>query len=73
MTTRVADLSVDELKLIIQETVSQAFIELFRDPDEGMELCEDFANELRHSLKTINTGGETVTAENVAARLGLSW
>lgn len=41
MVTRVADMSVDDLKMLIQETVTQALIEFLRDPDEGMELRED--------------------------------
>ena len=73
MTTLVSDLSVDELRSIIQETVKQTLTELFHDPDEGLELREDLKNALQHSLKAVQTGGETLSAENVAAKLGLSW
>ncbi|HOT91172.1 MAG TPA: hypothetical protein PLJ78_05180 [Anaerolineae bacterium] len=48
-------------------------MELFRDPDAGLELREDFQSLLQHSLAAIDAGGETITADNVAAKLGLSW
>ncbi len=71
--TRVADMSVDELKLLIQETVTQTLLDLFCDPDVGLELREDFSRLLQDSLAAVKAGGETLSADNVAAKLGLSW
>lgn len=73
MVTRVAEMSVDELKTLIQETVAQTLTEFLRDPDEGLELREDFAVALRRSVETAQSGGETLSADSVAAKLGLSW
>lgn len=73
MVTRVADMSMDDLKTLIQETVTQTLTEFLRDPDEGLELREDFAMALRRSLETAQSGGETLSADSVAAKLGLSW
>ncbi len=73
MTTRVTDMSVDELKFLIQETVTQAFTELFHDPDKGLELREDMREALQVSLKAVKSGKETTPAEDVATRLGLNW
>ena len=71
--SRVADLSVDELKDIVRETVTQTLREILSDPDEGLELREDFTSELRRSLTAVQAGAETVPAEEVAARSGLVW
>lgn len=71
--TRVADMSIDELRALIQETVTQTLMELFRDPDEELELREDFQDRLQQSLLAVKTGEKTLTADNVAAKLGLSW
>ncbi len=71
--TWVANMSVDELKLLIQETVTQTLMELFNDPDAGLELREDFKLLLQKSLTTVQTTGKTIPADDVAARLGLSW
>ena len=73
MATRVSDLSVGELRTLIQESVKQTIMELFRDPDEGLELREDFRDMLQRSLRAVQAGSETLSAENVAAKLGLSW
>ena len=73
MATRVSDLSVDELRTIIQETVKQTFTELFLDPDDGLELQQDLKDALQRSLKAVQAGDETLSAESVADKLGLSW
>ena len=54
--TRVSDLTADELKNLIQETVTQTIIDFLHDPDEGLELREDIADTLRHSLTIAQTG-----------------
>ena len=68
---RVAYMSVDELRTLVQETVTQALIELLRDPDEGLELRDDFEKALQRSLENVRSGGETLSAESVAAKLDL--
>lgn len=73
MVTRVADMSVDELKWLIQETVTQTITELLSDPDEGLELRQEFKIALHRSLETLKLGGETISADSVAANLGLTW
>ena len=69
----VADLTVDELKRLICEVVIQTLSEMVVDPDEGLELNDEFKLELQHSLATVETGGKTIPAHEVAARLGLTW
>ena len=73
MAVRVSELSVDELRVLIQETVRQTLTELFRDPDDGLELHEDFAKELKASLNVAPSGRKLLLAESVAANLGLKW
>lgn len=69
MVTRVADLSVDEVKILIQETVTQTLLEMFRDldPDAGLELREDFRLELQRSLRSVNVQDDTFSEEYVAS------
>ena len=69
--TRVADLTVDELKGVIRETVAQTLAELFNDPDEGLTLRDEFNAELLAALKEPKT--QYKTAQNVAEKLGLDW
>lgn len=73
MTARVSDLSVDELRVLIQEVVRQTLKDVFRDPDDGLELQEDFRDELQASLNTSQAGGNLLSVESVASQLGLEW
>lgn len=47
--------------------------ELVEDPDSGLELREDFSEELQASLDAVAHGDATKPAERVAKKLGLSW
>lgn len=73
MVTRVADMSVDELRTLIQETITQTLAELLRDPDEGLLLREDIETTLRLSIEAVMLGEKTMATDDVAARLGLDW
>lgn len=70
---KVADLTVQEFKELVREVVIQTFLEMLGDPDEGLELRDDFVRELQRSLATVESGGKTTPVQEVAARLGLSW
>jgi hypothetical protein len=69
----VADLTVDELRNLIKEVVTQTILEMFGDPDEGLELRDEIQERLRRSLAAAPAGGETRPAQEVAAKLGLEW
>lgn len=71
--SNVADLTVDELKNLIREVVTQTILEMFGDPDEGLELREEIQERLRHSLATTQAGAKGIPAQEVAAKLGLEW
>ena len=72
-TTKVADLTIDEFRELVQEVVIQTLSEMMSDPDEGLELRDDFVEELKQSLADIEAGGKTVPAQKVAEKLGLIW
>ena len=46
---------------------------MMSDPDKGLELRDDFVEELKQSLADVEAGGKTVPAQKVAERLGLTW
>ncbi|MEJ5197402.1 MAG: hypothetical protein WHX53_00620 [Anaerolineae bacterium] len=68
----IADLSVDEFKRLIHDVVIQTFSEMLGDPDEGLELRDEFKLEPQRALATAETR-KTSPAHDVAARLGLTW
>jgi len=71
--SKIADLTVREFKELVREVVIQTIREILSDPDRGLELRDDFAEELKRSLATVEAGGKTIPVEEVAAKLGLTW
>ena len=71
--TKVADLTIDEFRELVQEVVIQTLSEMMIDPDEGLELRDDFVEELKQTIADVKAGGKTVPAQKVAERLGLTW
>lgn len=71
--SNVADLTVEELRSLIKEVVTQTLLDMFGDPDEGLELQENVEERLRQSIANIQAGGETIPAQDVATKLGLEW
>ena len=68
----VADLTIDEFKNLIREIVTQTLAEMLGDPDEGLELRDDFKIALKHSLASVEAGGRTIPVQEVAAKFGMS-
>ena len=64
----VADLTIAELKEVIRETVAEVVADLVIDPDEGLELNEEFAAGLEQSI-TEAAAGQTTPAVEVYRRL----
>jgi hypothetical protein len=70
---QVKDLTVEELKFLIQETVTETLQSMLTDPDEGKQLKPEVQQQLLQSLERTQAGERGVAAEEVAKRLGLSW
>jgi hypothetical protein len=71
MSTRVAELTVDEFKRITEEAIEQKLSEMLDDPDEGLELREEIKARLRRSLEAERRGVRGIPAQEVAVQLGL--
>jgi hypothetical protein len=67
----VADLTVAELRTLIREVVTETITSLFVDPDEGLELREEFEAELRLALQRPADDEGTESLEDVLRELGL--
>jgi hypothetical protein len=65
--TKVTDLTVDQLKTLIRETVAETLAEMLQDPDEGLALRQDFVFQLQASLS--EQEDDLVPAQEVAERL----
>ena len=70
---KVKELSVEQLKALIQEAVEEKLQEILGDPDQGLELREDIKDRVRHSLAAVESGEEGIAIGQVAKEIGLEW
>jgi hypothetical protein len=68
---QVKDLTTDELKTLIRETVVEALGDLLPDPDEGLTVKEEFKQELLEIQNRRRSGTRGISAEEAMKRLGL--
>jgi hypothetical protein len=66
--TKVSDLSVEELKDLIKQTVQETIDDMLGDPDEGLELREEFVAQLKKSLESDE---KMIPLEEVVKKIGL--
>ena len=70
---RVEELTVEELKVLIDYAVEQKLEELLGDPDSDLQLKEDVKERLRLSLEEAKRGASGVAIEEVINKTGLRW
>ena len=69
---QVKDLTLDELKTLIRETVEETLEEFLPDLDEGKTVKEKFKQQLLEIRKLREKGVRGISTEEVMQRLGLS-
>ena len=69
MNTRINEISLEELKAYINETVDSRLEERLGDPDIGLEIKAEVIEAIRKSRKS----KVHIPAEEAAKRLGLNW
>ena len=69
--THISDLTVDELKALVRETVEQTLADFLTDPDKGLALRQGMKTALERSIKAVREGDELYSADEVAKNLGL--
>jgi hypothetical protein len=69
MSTTVAQMTVEELKALVRDTVKETFLEILRDPDIGLELRPEFQSRLRTSQAYIKSGGKLISWDDMLHRL----
>jgi rRNA-processing protein FCF1 len=67
----IKDLTTDELKSLIRETVMETLEELLPDPDEGKIVNAELRQELLEIRKRREKGERSIPSADVMHRLGL--
>jgi hypothetical protein len=70
---QVKELTIEELKLLIQETVAETIQSLLVDSDDDRPIKLEVKQQLLNSLQRTQAGERGIPAEEVASKLGLSW
>jgi hypothetical protein len=71
MATKVAQMTKNELREMIEATIEQKLVELLGDPDEGLPLRKLVRDRLLRQKQAVATGERGEPFENVVWRLGL--
>jgi hypothetical protein len=66
-------LTVPQLKALIENAVESKLLEMFGDPDKGLELKPQVKAKLRRSMAAVRRGERGVPAKDLAKELGLRW
>jgi hypothetical protein len=69
---QVKDLTTDELKNLIRETVVEVLEDLLPDPDAGLTVKAEFEQELLEIQRQRKTGTRGIPAAEVMKKFGLS-
>jgi hypothetical protein len=71
MTDTVAEMTRTELKEMIEMIIEQKLLEIFGDPDEGLELHESVRKRLLKQQEAFASGERGELLEDVVKQLGL--
>ena len=68
---QVKDLTIEELKAVIRETVNESLEDLLPDPDTGKIVKEKFQQELLEIRQRRKAGTKNISADEVKQILGI--
>ena len=72
MAAKISEMTKDELRDLIESSVEHKLLELFDDPDWGLELKKEVREKLRRSFAAEECGERGITAEDLAKKLGIA-
>lgn len=70
---QVQEMTIDQLKGLIRQTVEETLEQLLRDPDLGFELKDSVRERLQRSLEETERGVQAIPLEDVVKKTGLHW
>jgi hypothetical protein len=73
LTQPISNLTVQDLKTLIEEIIEQKFSQFSYDPDANLEFRPEIEQYLQRSLQETSSGIRGVDTSEVSKRLGLSW
>ena len=71
MNTTVLQITVEDLRQVVDEMVEQKLAVLFKDPEDDLEFTDELKGILARQNERIENGDRGEALEDIAARLGL--
>ncbi len=71
MNTKVLQITVEDLRQVVDEMVEQKLAVLFKDPENDLEFTDELKKILASQNERIKNGDRGEALEDVVARLGL--
>ena len=71
MATTVAEMTKEELQELIGAIVEEKLLQLFADPDEGLQVQDALRDRLLRQQRTVAVGERGASLDDVLAELGL--
>lgn len=65
MSDRVADMTKEELQILIEESIEKKLLEIIGDPDEGLALREEVKKRLLDQKRRISEGERGLSYDEV--------
>jgi hypothetical protein len=72
MSSTVAEMTPEELREMIESSIERKLIELFGDPDAGLEITDAVREQLLQQATEFDQGNRGKNFADVVSRLGLS-
>jgi plasmid replication initiation protein len=69
MVNKVNELTLDQLKTLINELIDEKLEQMIKDPDEGLEFRPEFLKKLKASK---NSKVKTISMEQICKELGIN-
>ena len=70
---QVQEMTIDQLKGLIRETVEEKLEEMLGHPDWGLELKDAVRERLKRSLEETERGVSGIPVDDVVKKTGLRW
>jgi len=65
----VAEMTARELKMLIQNALTEALQEIFGDPDADLELRPEFEERLHQAVAYVTAGGRLLSMQELTSQL----
>ena len=68
---KVKELTIEQLKILIDEAVEDKLAEILGDPDRGLELTDEAKRRIEEALAALKRGEKGIPLEELAGELGI--